>query len=87
MKPITAVVLGAGSRGATYAGYAKEFPEALQVVAVAEPRADRRDLLADALNIPDAGRFGSWQELLSMPRMADCAFVCTLDDDHTEPAI
>ena len=87
MKPITAVVLGAGSRGATYAGYAKEFPEDLQVVAVAEPRADRRDLLADALDIPEAGRFASWQELLSKPRMADCAFVCTLDDDHTEPAI
>lgn len=85
MRPITAVVLGAGSRGATYAGYAKEFPEALQIVAVAEPRADRRDLLADALGVDK--RFGSWQELLSMPRMADCAFVCTLDDDHTEPAI
>ena len=87
MKPITAVVLGAGSRGATYAGYAKEFPEDLQVVAVAEPRADRRDLLADALDIPEDGRFASWQELLARPRMADCAFVCTLDDDHTEPAI
>ena len=87
MKPITAVVLGAGSRGATYAGYAKEFPEALQVVAVAEPRADRRTMLADELDIPEAGRFASWQELLAMPRMADCAFVCTLDDDHTEPAI
>ena len=85
MRPITAVVLGAGSRGATYAGYAKEFPEALQIVAVAEPRADRRDLLADELGVDK--RFGSWQELLSMPRMADCAFVCTLDDDHTEPAI
>lgn len=85
MKPITAIVLGAGSRGATYAGYAKEFPESLQIVAVAEPRADRRDLLADALGVDK--RFGSWQELLSMPRMADCAFVCTLDDDHTEPAI
>ena len=87
MKPITAVVLGAGSRGATYAGYAKEFPEALQVVAVAEPRYDRRTMLADALDIPEAGRFASWQELLAIPRMADCAFVCTLDDDHTEPAI
>lgn len=85
MKPITAVVLGAGNRGATYAGYAKEFPEALQVVAVAEPRADRRDLLADALGVDK--RFGSWQELLAQPRMADCAFICTLDDDHTEPTI
>ena len=85
MRPITAVVLGVGSRGATYAGYAKEFPEALQIVAVAEPRSDRRDLLADELGVDK--RFGSWQELLSMPRMADCAFICTLDDDHTEPAI
>ena len=33
MKPITAVVLGAGSRGSTYSGYAKEYPEELQIVA------------------------------------------------------
>ena len=85
MKPITAVVLGAGSRGFTYAGYAKAHPEALQVVAVAEPRADRRTMLAEELHIPNC--FGSWQELLAQPRMADCAFVCTLDDDHIGPAI
>ena len=36
MKPITAVVLGAGSRGFTYAGYAKAYPDELQIVAVAE---------------------------------------------------
>ena len=87
MRPITAVVLGAGSRGYTYSSYAKEFPGELQVVAVAEPRADRRELLGDELGIPEADRFASWQELLSKPRMADCAFVCTLDDDHTAPAI
>ena len=85
MKPITAVVLGAGSRGAIYAGYAKEYPEALQVVAVAEPRADRRKMLAEELHIPNC--FESWQALLAQPRMADCAFVCTLDDDHIGPAI
>jgi len=87
MRPITAVVLGAGSRGYTYSSYAKEYPGELQVVAVAEPREDRRNLLAEELGIPEADRFASWQELLSKPRMADCAFVCTLDDDHTEPAI
>lgn len=87
MKPVTAVVLGAGSRGSTYAGYAKEHPEELQIVAVAEPKEDRRNILADALNLPDTSRFASWQELLEQPRMADCAFICTLDDDHTEPAI
>ena len=87
MKPITAVVLGAGSRGCSYSGYAKEYPEALQIVAVAEPRADRRDLLAQELNIPESNRFASWQELLARPRMADCVFVCTMDDDHTAPAV
>ena len=87
MKPITAVVLGAGSRGSTYAGFSKEYPEVLRIVALAEPRADRRNLLADALDIPEAQRFASWQELLAQPKMADCAFVCTMDDDHTEPAI
>ena len=85
MKPITAVVLGAGSRGSIYAGYAKAHPEALQVVAVAEPRADRRTMLAKELHIPNC--FASWQELLAQPRMADCAFICTLDDDHIGPAI
>ena len=53
MKPITAVVLGAGSRGSSYAGYAKAHPDELQVIAVAEPREDRRDLLARELGIPE----------------------------------
>ena len=87
MKPITAVVLGAGSRGSTYAGFAKEFPQELQIVAVAEPRDDRRNMLAGELGIPEANRYSSWQDLLAQPKMADCAFVCTLDDDHTAPAI
>lgn len=87
MRPVTAVILGAGSRGTTYAGYAKEYPEQLQILAVAEPRTDRRNMLADDLNIPDSCRFTSWEELLEHPRMADCVFVCTLDDDHTIPAI
>ena len=87
MKPVTAVVLGAGSRGSTYAGYAKEHPEELKIIAVAEPRADRRHILADELGVPASNRFASWQELLDQPKMADCAFVCTLDDDHTAPAV
>ena len=41
MKQITAVVLGAGSRGSIYAGYAKEHPEELKIIAIAEPRRDR----------------------------------------------
>ena len=87
MKPITAVILGAGNRGNAYAAYAKAYPDQLRIVAAADPRTDRLNILADELNIPESARFSSWQELLDRPRMADCAFVCTLDDDHTEPAV
>ena len=87
MKPMTAVVLGGGSRGCAYSAYAEEHPQELRIVAVAEPREDRRNLLADRLGVPEESRFADWRALLAHPRMADCAFVCTMDDDHTAPAI
>lgn len=87
MKPITAVVLGAGSRGSIYASYAIEHPEELQIIAIAEPRKDRLDALAEDVGVPTEYRFESWEELLAQPRLADCAFICTLDDDHTKPAL
>jgi len=87
MKPITALILGAGSRGSAYRAYAKAHPEELSIVAIAEPRRDRLELLADELNVPAEGRFESWQKLLECPRLADCAFICTLDDEHTAPAV
>ena len=87
MKPITAVVLGAGSRGSIYAGYAKEHPEELRIVAIAEPRRDRLDALAEDVNVPEEYRFACWEALLSQPKLADCAFICTLDDDHIAPAL
>ena len=87
MKPITAVVLGAGSRGEIYANYAKEHPEELKIVAVAEPKEDRRRLMAQAHDIPEENCFAHWRDLLDKPVLADAAFICTLDDQHTEPAI
>ncbi len=87
MKPITAIILGAGSRGSIYGGYAKDHPNELQIVAIAEPRRDRLDNLAEELHVPAENRFTDWRDLLAQPKMADCAFICTLDDDHTEPAL
>ena len=87
MKPITAIIMGAGSRGSIYGGYAKDHPDELQIVAIAEPRRDRLNALADELNVPQENRFSDWKDLLAQPKMADCAFICTLDDDHTAPAL
>lgn len=87
MVPVTAVVLGAGSRGEIYAGYALRHPEELKIVAVAEPRRDRRERLAEAHGIAPENCFSGWEELLALPRLADAAFVCTLDGMHTAPAL
>lgn len=87
MKKITAVILGAGSRGNAYAEYAKNCPEELEIVAVAEPSAAKREQMAKEYNIPEECCFADWTEALSKPKMADAVFVCTMDDMHTEPAI
>ena len=43
MKQVTAILIGAGQRGAdAYATYALRYPNELKFVAVAEPREDRR---------------------------------------------
>lgn len=87
MKQITAVVLGAGSRGEIYGSYALAYPEELKIVAVAEPKADRRERFAKEHGIPEENCFSSWKALLEKPKLADAAFVCTLDDAHLEPAL
>ncbi len=87
MKQITAVVLGGGSRGVNYSDYSLAYPKELKIVAIAEPREDRRAQFAAKYGIPEENCFDSWQTLLEKPRMADAAFVCTLDDDHIGPAL
>ncbi len=87
MEPITAVVLGAGSRGTNYSDYSLKWPQELKIVAVAEPREDRRNQFGEKYGVPEHMRFASWKELLDQPKLADAAFVCTLDDDHVGPAM
>lgn len=88
MRKVSAILLGAGQRGAgAYAAYALRFPNELQFVAVAEPRADRRAAFCEAHRIAPENRFESWEELLERPRMADCCLVCTQDRMHFQPAL
>ncbi|SCL21877.1 Oxidoreductase family, C-terminal alpha/beta domain [Micromonospora pallida] len=83
---VTLAVVGAGSRGSTYAGYALRHPERARVVAVAEPRTAHRAALADAHRIPKPERFGSWRDLVARPRLADAVVLATPDREHAEPA-
>ena len=88
MAPVELLIAGGGSRGATFAGWAARHPERARVVAVAEPREDRREALADAHGVPPERRYADWRDALAGgARVADAAIVATLDREHTEPAI
>ncbi|MBQ9803433.1 MAG: gfo/Idh/MocA family oxidoreductase, partial [Lentisphaeria bacterium] len=64
-NPVKLAVIGAGARGFGYATYARQFPERLQIVAVADPDDFRRNKMGNLYNIPEAMRFKSYQEFVA----------------------
>ncbi len=88
MKPIRAVLIGAGQRGAeAYAPYAINHPDQLRFVAVAEPNEERRERFAKTHAIPGQFRFESWEDLFEQPQLGEAAIITTQDWLHTQPAI
>lgn len=88
MKAKTAILIGAGDRGArAYAPYALEYPHELQIIAVADPNSERRERLADAHEIMVENRFQTWEEMLDTGQIADIAIICTQDRFHYEPTV
>jgi predicted dehydrogenase len=85
-RPVTVALAGTGSRGSTFASFAQQYPDRARIVAVADPRADRRDALADQLAVTADRRFDDWRELVSLPRFADAVIVATPDREHVGPA-
>ena len=82
-NPITAVLCGAGLRGAqSYAPYALEHPDELKFVAVAEPNDKRRDRFAKVHKIPPERQFRSWEEVMAKEQLADVVFNMTQDQMH-----
>jgi len=88
MKTITAVLLGAGSRGRfIYGPYAEKFPNELQFVAVAEPNAERREQFADIHQIAPQYVFDTWEKVFEHGKLANVMIISTLDREHYEPAM
>ena len=86
-RKVSIAVLGAGNRGQAYGRFVSQHPAEAGVVAVAEPNPVRRQKYAQEHGIPDENQFGSWEDLLARPRLADGLIIATLDDLHVEPAI
>ena len=87
-EPVTLAVIGAGNRGGdAYAGWCLEHPERARVVAVADPREERRNLVGERHQIPPERRFARWEDLLQEPRLADGVIIATPDQMHVAPAL
>lgn len=86
MKKIRAILIGAGNRGSIYANYALENPYELQIVGVAEPNKERRERICKLHGISEHS-YASWEELLALPKIADCAIICTQDKMHYGPTM
>ncbi len=83
VKPIDAVVLGAGMRGfCTFGGYAKAYPHNMRIVAVAEPDPIRRERFGQEFNLSRENLFSSWEDLLEKPQMAPILINATMDLSH-----
>ena len=86
-KPATVAIVGAGSRGQTYADFIHRNPDLGKVVAVAEPREFQRKKLVKLHNIPSENVFPGWAELSIHEKIADVVIIATQDQMHTQPAI
>jgi predicted dehydrogenase len=74
--------------GFIYAAYALDPSHRMQVVAVAEPRALRREQFARQFRVPAGGCVADWRDLLAAPgRVADAVLVCVQDRLHAEVAV
>jgi predicted dehydrogenase len=87
MKPVELLIIGAGSRGKTYAKYAIEHPDLARVVGVAEPREFFRTSMAEKHQVPAENVVEDWTELAARPKFADAVVIATSDALHLEPAI
>lgn len=87
MNPVRVIIVGGGSRGQTYAQYATCAPDAMRVVAVAEPREWHLRFLAEQHHIPKKYCFHSWEEVAKLPKFADAVIIATHDDMHVDPVL
>jgi predicted dehydrogenase len=87
VKPVSVLVVGAGGRGAGYAGYAKSWPDRMKIAGVAEPRADYRAKFAADHGLAAGTVFADWREAVARERLADAVLIATPDALHAAPAL
>ncbi|MCL2360715.1 MAG: Gfo/Idh/MocA family oxidoreductase [Defluviitaleaceae bacterium] len=87
MKPLKAILIGAGQRGNAYAEHSKDFPQDITIVGVAEPHEARREQFTTKYNIPEENSLYTWEDVFTREKWADVVLICTPDDLHYSPTM
>ena len=87
MKPITAVIVGAGHRALEYASYSKQRPDILKIVGVADPNPIRREKVAREYNLLPENCFQTAEELAQKGKIAEAVINGTMDKDHVPTSL
>jgi predicted dehydrogenase len=87
MPALRAVLVGLGHRTACYAAYARQHPDELTVVGLADPDEQRLARFADKWSVPPEACFASGEELAAAPKFADVAINGTMDGEHVATTI
>lgn len=86
-RPITCLLIGAGSRGFSYAFYGVAFPQEFKVVGMADPKEFYRKRVQEEHNIPETNVFCDWRDAAAREKLADCVIIATPDREHKGPAV
>ena len=86
-RPVTAVIIGHGSRGSLYGSFALKMPEEWRIAGVAEPIDYRRERCAADHGLAGDRVFTTWEHVFERPRFADVAVITTQDRMHFGPAM
>lgn len=80
-------IIGAGARGQCYAEYAVLNHTEMEITAVAEPKINLREKMAEKYHIPSNRLYASYRDMLANGVLADGLFICTQDNAHIDPAV
>ena len=88
MKTLTIAVAGCGSRGLdTYSRCQHRFADRMRIVAAADIRKERLEMMQDEFNVPESMCFASAEEMLAQDKLADIMIIATPDRCHYHQAM
>ncbi len=86
-ETVSAIIVGAGNRALTYASYALDHPDELEIVGVADPNDERRRKVAEQYDLSADRCFHTAEEVAQRPRFADAVINGTMDHQHVSTSI